>query len=293
MTRRLLLGFIYACLYSASVSGFEIADRYPPVEGAVHYVKEGERLKLSCTSSEEFNLCRWVQPGSPSPCIIFGEMDEHECGKTSSKARWRVQREAGNVCSVTIDEVNVQEEGTWHCHMQSAPTERSRYEKAKAYTEVRLVDEAVVELTGPREIVVFEGELMDFNCKAKGNPLPDALVWTIQRQPIEGMEVVTSEVNDGSIEESVQAIVKRNWNGKTLNCIAVQTDGEGNEIERSDSRTLKVEHPRTAAQQKDAPIVKSGEFVINDRCTNNETFTSNRNLLIQPLLVGIYFIKDY
>lgn len=72
---------------------FEIVDRYPPFDSSpdetviTYYVKEGESMTLSCTSSQKFNLCRWGRPGSQTPCGIFSDEEGKDCGKTSSMAR--------------------------------------------------------------------------------------------------------------------------------------------------------------------------------------------------------------
>ncbi len=79
------------------------------------------------------------------------------------------------------------------------------------------------------------------------------------------MDVVNSELTDDMLEETVKAKVQSNWNGKKLECISTQTDGEGREVENSDSRSIRVEKSRSVASDSSAPEMRSGQFIIVDR----------------------------
>lgn len=87
---------------------------------------------------------------------------------------------------MTADEVHLEDSGDWNCEMQSYPNKNDEYRSDQEYTNVQALRKATVALTGPLELILFEGETAEFICKAKGQPLPEKLDWRIARDPIPG-----------------------------------------------------------------------------------------------------------
>ena len=261
--------------YVAAQEAFSITSRYPPkadpsAVAVVHRVRKGESLTLSCSASEKFNMCRWARPSSSSkqqaPCGIFSGDERKRCGKSGSMSDWTVVREGETTCKVVIDEVDVEEAGEWSCELQSFPNENKAYKTAQEYTMVELVQPATVELRGALEIVLYEGEDAEFYCQATGVPGPQSLEFAIGRAPIEDLRLEEENFDDKRREVRATAKVKKAWGGKKLTCVARQVDDEGNEVESTDVRNLRVEaeRPRHRGNEQ-AASAKAGEFAIFDR----------------------------
>lgn len=60
---------------------------------------------------------------------------------------------------------------------------------------------AAVELRGPLELVVYEGETVEFNCKAKGDPMPESMKWTVAGDDIVGLDVIDTHDNNGIVDQ--------------------------------------------------------------------------------------------
>ena len=68
------------------------------------------------------------------------------------------------------------------------------------------------------------------------------------------------------MESRATAEVRKDWSGKQLLCVARQTDGEGNELESTDVRNLRVEQQRARTNGvAPPPSARAGSFVINNR----------------------------
>ncbi len=129
---------------------FRITSRQPPRErtdsspSVLHYVKEGEPVRLSCTSSGKFNLCRWGRPGGGPgqqhhvACGIFGSDREKRCarGDDGAMSRWRVVRQDERTCAVEVEAAAAEEAGEWNCEMQSYPDKDGEYQSAQEYTHI-------------------------------------------------------------------------------------------------------------------------------------------------------------
>ena len=259
----------------AAQGSFSIVDRYPEnVSGdeiPVHVVKEGESLTMSCTSSEKFQSCTWAHPSGAKVCGIFSgsaERDSKRCAKAGAMSAWTVRREGDFQCAVTVDEVRLDEVGEWSCVLQSYPDSgaANAYQRAAEFTHVELVRPATVELKGALEIVLYEGERAEFHCQAAGSPAPGAIEFTIGFAPVEGLRVEEERVEGNKMESRVSAEVRKEWSGKQLTCAARQTDDEGNELEGTDVRNIRVERerPRTRGVAP-APSARSGDFEIQTR----------------------------
>ena len=254
---------------------FSIVYRHPenlsPDKIPVHLVKEGESLTMSCTSSEKFQSCTWAHPSEAKVCGIFSgsaEQESKRCAKTGAMSTWTVSREGDVVCAVTVDEVRVDEVGEWSCELQSYPDSgaANKYQRAAEFTQIELVRPATVELRGALEIVLYEGERAEFLCQAAGNPAPHAIEFTIGFAPVEGLRVEEEKVDGKKMESRVSAAVRKDWSGKQLMCVARQTDAEGNELEGTDARNIRVEkeRPRTRGVAP-SPSARAGDFVIQTR----------------------------
>ena len=184
-------------------------------------------------------------------------------------SKWTVENVGDNTCRVTIEEVTEEESGEWNCDMQSYPNGGGKYESAQEFTTLHMIEPALVELRGPLELVVFEGEKVEFNCKASAVPLPERMEWTIDRREIEGLAVESSSDDGRIMDQSISAKVETSWDGKEITCTAVQVDDEGNEVESSDHRTIRVEKARSLGRpDENIPMQRAGEFKISDRYPN-------------------------
>ena len=254
---------------------FSIMDRYPenvsPDKTPVHVVKEGESLTMSCTSSEKFQSCTWAHPTEAKVCGVFSgsaEQESKRCAKTGAMSTWTVRREGDLECAVTVDEVRVDEVGEWSCELQSYPDSgaANKYQRAAEFTQIELLRPATVELRGALEIVLYEGERAEFLCQAAGIPAPQSVEFTIGFAPVQGLRVEEAKVDGNKMESRVSAEVRKDWSGKQLMCVAKQSDAEGNELEGTDVRNIRVEKERPRTKGVAAPpSARAGDFVIENR----------------------------
>jgi hypothetical protein len=268
--RLLVFVIVYAIQVAVAQEHFEITERHPvnlsPEDIPVHRVKEGESFTLSCTSSQKFNLCSWVHPGSQTACGIISGDERKRCIQTGAMSTWTVTREGDTKCKVVVEEMGPDEVGEWNCDLQSYPNQENKYDTAQEYTMIKLVRPAHVELKGPLDMVLYEGERAEFICQASGAPVPTVLEFSIGRAPLDGVRVEDESADTNKREMRVSAEVRKEWSGKQLTCAAKQTDDEGNEIEGTDMRNIKVEkeRPRTRGVEHE-PSGRSGEFTIFER----------------------------
>lgn len=246
---------------------FTIESRYPPLEegspAPIYIIKKGSSFTLSCTSSKKFSMCTWSRPGGT--CGLFSSEPKKRCSNSGAISSWTVVSEDEKTCSVEVEDAQDLEEGEWSCELQGSHNKQGEDEKATEFTRVEILVPSVVELTGPSELTVYEGTTESFTCKAKGVPPPTGdFGWTVGRIPLEGYES-TSRVDEvqNTVEETIIAEVQKSWSGKTIACIASQSDYEGNHVEVSDSRTIRVEKQRTS--NSDVPVARAGEFTITER----------------------------
>ncbi len=150
-TNAVVISLLCVAAGALSAEDFTIVSRYPPRESpstsssssspsssVAYFVKEGEPVRLSCSSSSKFNLCRWGRPGGPRHhvCGIFSSDREKQCAREGSMSRWRVIREDERTCAVEVDAAAAEEAGEWNCEMQSYPDPDGEYKSAQEYTHL-------------------------------------------------------------------------------------------------------------------------------------------------------------
>ncbi len=140
-----------------------------------------------------------------------------------------------------------------------------------------------MELRGPMELILYEGEPATLTCRASGRPAPTSLSWTVNRQPIDLTVDATEEGEDFLEQTATAEAAPRSWNGATLACDATQVDGEGNEVVGADERSVRVVKREAKAMGPQADMVPmSGvEFKIMDRYPSGSADTTPE-MLVSP-----------
>ena len=212
---------------------FTIEDRFPPssqYEESI-FIKREEQLILSCSSSEEFNLCQWARPDS-IPCGILNSEQNKICKKdtrVSGMSGWSIKKEGHRKCILTIDSVKDTEVGDWHCRLESLPYKGGAKSSKTEEFRVRLLEPAKVTLDGSMELSFRSGSKESATCSAAGTPKPIKLEWYLNNQPLGDVNIEIDETSrDNELKEKITTIFPADAN--RLECKAVQKDVMENEI---------------------------------------------------------------
>ena len=212
---------------------FTIEDRFPPSSngGENIFIKREGRLILSCSSSEEFNLCQWARPDSV-PCGILNSEQDKICKKdnrVSGMSGWSIKKEGHRKCILTIDSVKDTEVGDWHCRLESLPYKGGAKSSKTEEFRVRLLEPAKVTLDGSMELTFRSGSKESATCSAVGSPTPIKLEWYLNNQPLRDVKIELDETSrENELKEKIATIFPADAN--RLECKAVQKDAMENEI---------------------------------------------------------------
>ena len=212
---------------------FTIEDRFPPSSnsGESIFIKREGRLILSCSSSEEFNLCQWARPDS-IPCGILNSEQDKICKKdarVSGMSGWSIKKEGHRKCILTIDSVKDTEVGDWHCRLESLPFKGGEKSSKTEEFRVRLLEPAKVTLDGSMELSFRSGSKESATCSAVGTPKPLKLEWYLNNEPLRDIDIALDETSkENELKEKISTIFPVDAN--RLECKAVQKDAMDNEI---------------------------------------------------------------
>ncbi|TRY63919.1 hypothetical protein TCAL_16652 [Tigriopus californicus] len=259
-------------------SSFEIIERFPPgdpegdaAQTVNYHVQRDSKVELSCTASQEFNLCQWMNPSGADPCGIAAPDTEKVCRKngiSELELSWTDRKK----CSLTIHNVNQAEMGEWTCLLQK------NKENLRATTVIVELKAPEVVIDGPRDITVYDGEPKEFQCTATGTPTPKSISWYIAGRDIP-LTVLASEIKGNQIEERVSALASMSWNDATLACHAEVVDDQGKAITGYDERRLQVRSIEQSNYNEEVLRMESFEIVqrhpAGERGTTPQTILSS------------------